>query len=432
MERIREKAAGIDIGARKVFVSIEGQEVRCFFTFTEDFEKLCEYLLENAIETVAMEATGVYWSILYDMLEEAGLDVWLVDGAQTKQVPGRKTDVKDCQWIQQLHSYGLLNRCFVAESDVKELRIYQRLREDQIRSASMHINHMQKALTEMNIRLTEVLDQIHGVSGMAIIEAILKGERDKEKLLKLCHSKIIKNKKDEVLKALNGRYTKAGLFALQQAFDSYCFYQHQIEQCDKMLEEVIKRMSKGKPNQTISSHRKPIRHNRPDIDNLGTEMMKIFDGKDATTLSGITDYTWMQLLSETGTDLSRWPSEKHFTSWLGLAPGQHTSGKMKKNKRKSGRPKAGQIFRQIAQSLLTSKRIALGAFGRRLGSRKGSPIAIKAIARKLAVLYWRIMVKGMDFVEKGIQEYEQRLLAQKQRSLTRLAKELKMQVVYNV
>lgn len=432
MERIREKAAGIDIGARKVFVSIEGQEVRCFFTFTEDFEKLCEYLLENGIETVAMEATGVYWSILYDMLEEAGLDVWLVDGAQTKQVPGRKTDVKDCQWIQQLHSYGLLNRCFVAESDVKELRIYQRLREDQIRSASMHINHMQKALTEMNIRLTEVLDQIHGVSGIAIIEAILKGERDKEKLLKLCHSKIIKNKKDEVLKALNGRYTKAGLFALQQAFDSYCFYQHQIEQCDKMLEEVIKRMSKGKPNQTISSHRKPIRHNRPDIDNLGTEMMKIFDGKDATTLSGITDYTWMQLLSETGTDLSRWPSEKHFTSWLGLAPGQHTSGKMKKNKRKSGRPKAGQIFRQIAQSLLTSKRIALGAFGRRLGSRKGSPIAIKAIARKLAVLYWRIMVKGMDFVEKGIQEYEQRLLAQKQRSLTRLAKELKMQVVYNV
>jgi len=432
MERIREKTAGIDIGARKVFVSIEAQEVRCFFTFTEDFEKLRDYLVENSIETVAMEATGVYWSILYDMLEEAGMDVWLVDGAQTKQVPGRKTDVKDCQWIQQLHSYGLLNRCFVAESDVKELRIYQRLREDQIRSASMHINHMQKALTEMNLRLTEVLDQIHGVSGLAIIEAILKGERDKEKLLRLCHSKIIKNKKDEVLKALNGRYTKAGLFALQQAFDSYCFYQHQIEQCDKMLEDVLKRMSKGKPNQTISSHRKPIRHNKPDIDNLGTEMMKIFDGKDATTLSGITDYTWMQLLSETGTDLSRWPSEKHFTSWLGLAPGQHTSGKMKKNKRKSGRPKAGQIFRQIAQSLLTSKRIALGAFGRRLGSRKGSPVAIKAIARKLAVLYWRIMVKGMEFVEKGIHDYEERLLAQKQRSLNRLAKELKIQVVYNV
>ncbi len=431
MERIRVNAAGIDIGAKKVYVSVEGQEVRCFFTFTEEFEKLRDYLFENTIETVAMEATGVYWNILYDILEESGIDVWLVDGAQTKQVPGRKTDVKDCQWIQQLHSYGLLNRCFVAESDIKELRIYQRLREDHIRSASMHINHMQKALTQMNIRLTEVLNQIHGVSGLAMIEAILKGERDKEKLLNLCHIKIIKNKKDDVLKSLNGRYTKSGLFALRQAFDSYCFYQNQIEQCDEMLEEVLKRMSKGKPDQKISAHRKPIRHNKPDINSLGAEMMKIFDGKDATTLSGITDYSWMQLLSETGKDLSRWQTEKHFTSWLGLAPGQHSSGKMKRNKRKLGRPRAGQIFRQIAQSLLTSKRIALGAFGRRLSSRKGSPVAIKAVARKLAVLYWRIMVKGMDFVEKGIQKYEEQLLAQKQRSLIRLAKELKMQVAYN-
>jgi transposase len=431
MERIREKAAGIDIGAKKVFVSVEGQEVRCFLTFTEDFEKLRDYLLENSIETVAMEATGVYWNILYDILEEAGIDVWLVDGAQTKQVPGRKTDVKDCQWIQQLHSFGLLNRCFVAESDIKELRIYQRLREDHIRSASMHINHMQKALTEMNIRLPEVLNQIHGASGLAIIEAILNGERDKEKLLKLCHIKIIKNKKDEVLKSLNGKYTKSGLFALRQAFDSYCFYQHQIEQCDQMLEEVLKRMSNQKPEQKSNARRKPIRHNKPDIDNLGAVMMKIFDGKDATALSGITDYTWLQLLSETGTDLSRWPSEKHFTSWLGLAPGQHTSGKMKKNKRKLGRPKAGQIFRQIAQSLLTSKRIALGAFGRRLSSRKGSPVAIKSVARKLAAMYWRIMVKGVEFVEKGIKYYEEQLLAQKQRSLFRLAKELNMQVSYN-
>jgi hypothetical protein len=366
------------------------------------------------------------------MVKEAGIDVWLVDGSQTKQVPGRKTDVKDCQWIQQLHSHGLLSRCFVAESDIKELRIYQRLREDHIRSASMHINHMQKALTEMNIRLAEVLNQIHGASGLAIIKAILNGERDKDKLLNLCHIKIIKNKKNEVLKSLNGRYTKSGLFALRQAFDSYCFYQHQIKQCDQMLDEVLKRMSNNKSELKATSPRKPIRHNKPDIENLGTAMMKIFDGKDATTLSGITDYSWLQLLSETGTDLSRWPSEKHYTSWLGLAPGQHTSGKMKKNKRKLGRPKAGQIFRQIAQSLLTSKRIALGAFGRRLSARKGSPVAIKSVARKLAVMYWRIMVKGVEFVETGIKNYEEQLLAQKQRSLIRLAKELKAQVYYNV
>jgi transposase len=432
MEKIRENAAGIDIGAKKVFVSIEGQEVKYFFTFTEDFEKLRDYLRGHKIETVAMEATGVYWNILYEILEEAGIDVWLVDGRQTKQVPGRKTDVKDCQWIQQLHSYGLLNRCFVAEADIKELRAYQRLREDHIRSASMHINHMHKALTEMNIRLTEVLSQIHGTSGMAIIEAILKGERNKETLLQMCHSKIIKNKKEEILKSLNGRYTKHGLFALQQAFDSYIFYQHQIEQCDEMLSEVIKRIGKGKPDQDYESKRKPIRHNKPDIDNLGMSLVKIFDGKDATALSGITDYTWMQLLSETGTDLSRWRTEKHYTSWLGLAPGQHTSGKMKKNKKKNGHPKAGQIFRQIAQSLLTSKSIALGAFGRRLRARKGSSIAIKSVARKLAELYWRIMVKGMAFVEEGIKKYEERLLVQKHKSLERLAKELNMQIAHNV
>lgn len=432
MEKIRTNAAGIDIGAKKVFVAIEGQEVRYFFTFTEDFEKLRDYLSEHKIETVAMEATGVYWNILYEMLEEAGIDVWLVDGRQTKQVPGRKTDVKDCQWIQQLHSHGLLNRCFVAEADIKELRAYQRLREDHIRSASMHINHMQKALTEMNIRLTEVLSQIHGVSGIAIIEAILKGERDKETLLKMCDRKIIKNKKEDVLKSLNGRYTKHGLFALQQAFDSYMFYHHQIEQCDRMLSEVIEKIGKGKPDQQLQSPRKPIRHNKPDINNLGISLLKIFDGKDATALSGITDYSWMQLMSETGTDLSRWPSEKKYTSWLGLAPGQHTSGKMRRTKRKNGHPKAGQIFRQIAQSLITSKHIALGAFGRRIRTRKGSPIAIKSVARKIAVLYWRIMVKGMAFVEEGIKKYEEKLLLQKHRSLERLAKDLNVQIAYNV
>jgi transposase len=429
MEKLREKAAGIDIGSRKVFVSIEGDEVRSFFTFTEDFEKLRQYLVDHSIETVAMEATGIYWGILYEMLEEAGIDVWLVDGVQTKQVPGRKTDVKDCQWIQQLHSYGLLNRCFVADSDIKELRVYQRLREDHIRSASMHINHMHKALIEMNIRLPEVLDQVHGASGLAIIKAILNGERDKEKLLALCDKRIIKNKGIEVLKSLNGRYTKSGLFALKQALESYQFYQNQIKQCDLMLEEVIKRMGRGKPDQRNTAPRKPIRHHKPEIDELGQEMLKIFDGKDATSLSGITDYTWMQLLSETGTNLSKWETEKHFTSWLGLAPGQHYSGKMRRNRRKKGRPKAGQIFRNIAQSLLTSKKIALGAFGRRLRSRKGSPIAIKAVARKLAVWYWRIMVKGVEFVENGIKKYEEQLLAQKQKSLTRLAKELKMEVI---
>lgn len=431
MEKIRKNAGGIDIGAKKVFVYVEGQDVRNFYTFTEDLEQVRDYLLMHKIETVAMEATGVYWNILYEILEESGIDVWLVDGRQTKQVPGRKTDVKDCQWIQQLHSYGLLSRCYVAEADIKELRSYQRLREDHLRSAAMHVNHMQKALTEMNIRLKEVLSQIHGSSGLAIIEAILKGERNKEKLLNLCHSSIIKKKKEEVLKSLNGKYTQSGLFALQQAFDAYNFYQQQIQQCDQMLNKIIKKMGDRDTMQVPQRPRKLIRHNKPDIENLGMFLIKIFDGKDATALSGITDYTWMQLLSETGTNLSRWPSEKHFTSWLGLSPGQHSSGKMKKNKRKAGHPKAGQIFRQIAQSLLSSKYIALGAFGRKLRARKGPSIAIKAMARKIAVLYWRIMVKGLEYVENGINKYEEILLTQKHTSLLRLAKELNVHVSYN-
>jgi transposase len=429
MLKIRKNAAGIDIGARKVFVFVEGQEVRSFFTFTEDFQLLAQYLLEHKVQTVAMEATGVYWAILYDILEEVGIDVWLVDGRQTKQVPGRKTDVKDCQWIQELHSHGLLNRCFVAKDLVKELRSYHRLREDHLNSAAMHINHMQKALTEMNIRLKEVLSQIHGVSGLNIIEAILHGERNSNVLLELCDKRLIKNKKKEILKALNGRYTMSGLFALQQAWDAYHFYQGQISQCDKEIQRIIHLMGNGSSDKDLPTKRKPVRHNKPDVDDLGANLMDIFDGKDATRISGITDYTWLQLLAETGTDLSKWPTAKHFTSWLGLAPGQHNSGKMKRNKRKHGKPKAGQIFRKIAQSLLTSKTIALGVFGRRIRSKKGPAIAIKAMARKLAALYWNVIVNGTEFAELGIKKYEMQLLAQKKKSVERMAKELNLQLV---
>ena len=215
MEKIRTNVAGIDIGAKKVFVAVEGQPVVSYFTFTEDFMLLRDNLLKNKIETVAMEATGVYWVILYEILEEAGIDVWLVDGRQTKQVPGRKTDVKDCQWIQELHSYGLLGRCLVVDSDIKELRSYIRLREDHISSSSMHINHMQKALTLMNIRLKEVLSQVHGASGLAIIEAILKGERDKHILVSLCHRSVLKTKRELILKALEGKYTESRTFCLK-------------------------------------------------------------------------------------------------------------------------------------------------------------------------------------------------------------------------
>ncbi|HKL71175.1 MAG TPA: IS110 family transposase [Marinilabiliaceae bacterium] len=427
MKKIRSHCAGIDIGAKRVFTNVEGEQVVSHLTFTEDFYKLRDYLLQHKVETVAMEATGVYWIILYEILEEAGIDVWLVDGRQTKQVPGRKTDVKDCQWICELHSFGLLNRCLVVDSDIKELRTYVRIREGHIESGSKHINQMQKALVMMNIRLKEVLSQIHGVSGMAIIEAILNGERNRDKLVSLCHIKVLNNKKDLVYKALEGKYTEAGLFALKQAYDGYYFYQNQISECDKKISDVLNRLGNSGVGQD-KKKRKAIRHNKPNVDKLDGNLLNLFDNNDATKISGISDYTWMQLLSEIGTDLSRWPSEKHFTSWLGLSPGQKNSGKKNRNARKKGKPRAGQIFKIIAQGLINSKNIAIGAFGRRLRGRKGPAIAIKAMARKLAEIYWRMMVKGVDYVEQGVKMYEKQIAANKLKTLKKLANEFNLEI----
>jgi len=430
MEKMHFHAAGIDIGSRKVFVGLEDKPVRWFETFTSDLVALKDYLLENRVSTIAMEATGVYWYVLYDILLTAGLDVWLVDGRQTRQLPGRKTDVKDCQWIQQLHSYGLLNRCYVSEGLVKELRSYQRLREDHLRSAAMHVQHMQKALIEMNIRLPEVLSQVHGVSGMALITAILAGERDVQKLVSLCHASVREKKGEELRKALEGHYTTQGVFALGQALKAYQFYQAQILDCDRQIDSTLQKINKDKtfPPGTSTGKRKAIRHNKPNINGLGDHLLKIFGGRDATKLPGFTDYNWLQLYAEVGSDLSKWPSEKHFTSWLGLSPGQDRSGKKNKSKSK-GKPTVGQIFKQMAHGLLNSKYIGWGAFARRLRGRKGPAIAIKATARKLAVQYWRLVVKGAEFVEKGMDAYQNILQEQKKRRLEKLALELNMNLM---
>lgn len=432
MERIRSNCAGIDIGSEYVFTSIGQGKVVKHSTFTQDFQLLRDYLLKNRIETVAMEATGVYWVVLYDILGEAGLDVWLVDGRQTKQVPGRKTDVKDCQWIQQLHSHGLLNKSHVAVGDIKELREYQRIREDHIRSSSMHINHMQKALTQMNIRLTEVISQIHGKSGMAMIDAILAGKRNKQYLLGLCHGRIKKAKSEQILKALQGKYSEMGLFSLGQSRRSYQYYQDLILECDDQIRKVLNRINKGKtlPPKEKVKKRKYAKGNHPKIDDLGRHLMSIFGGNDATDIPGISDYIWLQLYGEIGNDLSKWKTEKHFASWLGLAPGQHNSGKRKQRGKKSGKPKAGQIFRIMAQGLINSRKIAIGAFGRKLRSRKGPAVAIKAMARKLAIQYWRLIVKGKTYVEYGVKQYEEQVAQQKIRALMKLAKKMNATVSF--
>ena len=431
MKKLKNNVAAIDIGAKDIFVSLKDGTVKSFKTFTEDFNSCANYLKSHNVESVAMEATGNYWVILYMILENHGFEAWLVDGRETKQVPGRKTDVKDCQWIEQLHTYGLLNRCFTLEEEMKNLRSYNRIREDHIRSASMHIQHMQKALIEMNIRLKEVISQIHGASGMKIIEAILSGERDRKKLTSLCNKTILKNKQNEVEKSLEGYYTEAGLFALKQAYDSYHFYQQQIALCDAEIEKQLMKLGGDKEDKYLEKKRKPIRHNRPKVKNLGANLIGLHNGYDPTVIEGMSDYSWLKLTAEVGSDLSKWKTEKHFTSWLGLAPGQNHSGKKKKSKKKRNVNHAGQVFKDIAFGLINNRNSAIGEFGRRIRSRKGSVVAIKAMARKLAVLYWKLFMEGLDYVKQSAEKYKQKLKERKQRSLKKLAKELNMQVVEN-
>lgn len=429
LEKIIKNCAGIDIGSEKVFVAIEGEEVRSFRTFTRTYKELGVYMQEHGITHVAMEATGIYWITLYDILEAMGFNVYLVNPADSKNLPGRKTDVQDCQWIQQLFSYGLLRKSFVPEDIVRKLRVYTRMREDKLQMASSHILHMQKALVQMNIRLPEVLSQTHGASGMAMIEAILEGERDVQVLLSYCTTDLRKRKGADILLALEGNYKEEYIFELQQAYDGYMFYLNQVQLCDKETEKILIEF-KNKSNNDYKDENKikPIRHNKPDIKNLHNLLMGIH-GANPTVLPGLTDYSLMRLTAELGNNIEQWPNVKAFVSWLGLAPGKNQSGKMNKRSKKKGMPRSGQIFKQAAQSLLVSKQPGLGAFARKLKARRGAGIAIKATARKVAELYYKTFSNGMQYVEKGVEIYLQKQKEQQIRFLTKKATELNMQLI---
>jgi len=429
LEKIIKNCAGIDIGSEKVFVAIEGEEVRSFRTFTSTYKELGVYLQEHGITHVAMEATGIYWITLYDILESIGFDVCLVNPADSKNLPGRKTDVQDCQWIQQLFSYGLLRKSFVPEDIVRKLRVYTRMREDKLQMASSHILHMQKALVQMNIRLPEVLSQTHGASGMAMIQAILHGERDAQVLLSLCTSDLIKRKGVDILLALEGNYKEEYLFELQQAYDAYIFYLNQVKLCDVEAEKILIEFKKKSSHNYKDDNRiKPIRHNKPEIKDLHDLLMGIH-GANPTVLPGLTDYSLMRLTAELGNNIKQWPNVKSFVSWLGLAPGKNQSGKTNKRSKKKAMTRSGQIFKQAAQSLLVSKQPGLGAFARKLRARRGAAIAIKATARKIAELYYKTFSDGMQYVEKGIEMYLQKQKEQQIRFLTKKAVELNMQLV---
>ena len=429
LEIVHPNAGGIDIGSRSFYVDAGEDKIRVFPTFTADCTAVRDYLLSLGITTVAMESTGVYWVILYAVLEEAGIDVYLVNGRDVKNVPGRKSDVKDCQWLRQLHSYGLLRKSFIPGGDIRKVRCYVRLRQDHIRAAATQINLMQKALTQMNIRLTEVINDVSGVSGMRILRAILEGERDPLILTCLCEESILRKKREQVIKSMEGHYSEEHLFALGHAFQTYEYYNDLIVECDAKIEEQLTTMTKGKADIETTVPRKPIRYHRPEIDDLHKPLLKLSDGKDPIGIAGITDYSFLQIVSEVGTDMTPWPTEKHFTSWLKVAPMKASSGKTNKKVRMKRHNNAGLIFRNLAQGILNSKHLALGSFGRRIRARRGSPVAIKAIARKIACYYYRVMKHGGEFVEKGIKAYDDHLKEKQRKYLEKMALELNLQLL---
>jgi transposase len=339
LQRLNEHAAAVDVGSESLHTSIAGGTPKVFGTMTADLYALRDYLMANGVSSVAMEATGVYWLCLYEVLQAAGLDVIMVNGRHVKNLPGRKTDMADCQWLATLHAHGLLRAGFVPDAMVRRLQDYMRLRNDHISLAASHVQHMQKALDRMNIKVHEVISSLTGVSGLAMLRAIVAGERNPQKLLNLCDVQIKKRKADRLLASLQGTWRDEHIFALTQAITAWDFYQARIVECDVKIAQVMTDMSQtnqdhggdnpdGSDAAAESTSRsmpgkasKAASANAPKIKGLHEMIVKTLGGRDASVIPGLTDYSILQLTSEVGCDLSRWPTAKHFTAWLGLAPG---------------------------------------------------------------------------------------------------------------
>ncbi len=412
LKEINLHAGAVDIGSENFHAAVYGGAVRVFGTFTRDLQAVLEFFQEHEVNTVAMEATGVYWMPLYEVLQQGKIKVCMVNGAHVKNVPGRKTDVSDCQWLAELHAHGLLEAGFVPDETILRLRDYQRLRQDHIETGSQHVLHMQKALERMNVKVHDVLSQITGFSGLQIVKAILKGERDPEKLADLSDSQVLVKKRDRLVESLRGHWKAEHLFALDQALAGWQFYQEQIVACDQRIALVLTEMAAIKAPVEENKlrpmrERKKQHHNAPQITGLYETLVRICDGHDATLLPTVTEYLILQLLSETGTDMTRWPTPKHFTSWLGLAPASRQSGKSRRPQKRF-RGRAGRLFCVAARSLARSKHLALGGFYRRIRSTCGGQVANIASARKVAQLYYNTLRYGNAYVEKGLKQYEEK------------------------
>lgn len=450
---INPNAAAIDIGSEQHLVAVppgrDTESVRTFGSFTADIHEMGRWFKACGVTSVVMEATGVYWIPAFQILEqEDGLEVHLIDPRAAKNLPGRKSDVLDCQWHQKLHSFGLLSSCFVPPAEILPLRTYLRLRQELVQNRSQAVERMQKALFAMNVQLVNVISDITGETGLAIIRAILAGEREGTKLAELKNRRI-QASKALIAKSLEGNWKEELLYALQTALASYEFYQQQIEQCEQKITEALAKL----PSRQISPqndcqlkelqppnkesikvyHLKevpPAKNQALEpLSPLAAELKRIA-GVDLTSIDGIGEQTAQVILSEFGPDLkSRFKSDKHFSSYLGLCPGTRISGgKVLSRRSRKVSHRVATALRLAARSLYTSQS-ALGANYRRLKSRLGSPKAITALANKLAKLVYRLLVNGQDYLDHGLKQYEEKFRCQQIRRLEKQAKMLNLKVI---
>ena len=432
LEQINLNAAGFDIGAEEIYAAVpKGRDetsVRSFPTFTADLHRLAEWLKSCGIETVAMESTGSYWIPIYEILESSGFEVYLVNARHVKNVSGRKTDVLDCQWIQQLHTYGLLEPSFRPPEQICAIRSLVRHREMLIRYRSSHIQHMQKALNLMNLKLTNVLSDITGVTEMKIIRAIVAGEHNPE-VLASYRNRRCKHDEATIAKSLEGHYKREHLFELKQALELYDFYDEKLAACDAELEVLYSEFEP--PDEPGTEPPKPRRQkrrkNQPHFDL--SQALHRMTGVDLTQVDGLDALTAQDILSEIGTDMSAWPTVKHFASWLRLSPNNKvTGGKVKRRGTQPTSNRASTAFRLAAQSLARSDS-SIGAFYRRIRARHGAPKAITATAHKLARIVYFMLKERTPYNDPGAYYYEQQHRERSLRNLRRKASQLGMSLI---
>lgn len=433
LEVVHPHAAGIDVGNSAHYVAVrpdcDPEPVRRFECFTADLHRLADWLKSCGVQTVAMQSTGVYWIPLYEVLEERGFHVYLVNARHTKNLPGRKSDVQESQWLLKLHTYGLLNNSFQPPAEIRVLRTYWRQRAEHVRGAAMCVQRMQKALTQMNVQLANVISYVSGLTGQTIVRAIVAGERDPVKLAGLSHPGIQASRED-VAKSLEGNWRPELLFVLQQEVEMYDTYQLRINECDQQLQKHLATFSDVVPcpsrDTALKKKRSKPAKNAPRFE-LRSELQRI-TGVDLTRIDGIDVMVAQTLMSEIGLDMSRWKTEAHFASWLGLCPDNRTSGdKVLKRGTRRVINRAATALRMAAVTLMRS-RTYLGAQYRRLRTKLGAPKAITAMAHRLARLVYRMLKYGQQYVDKGAEYYEQRYQNQQIQSLRKRAAKLGFQI----